>query len=90
MGGLCPVRVQVLLVFASLALSACGSAGSGGAGSDGGDSKRRSGSVSGSGCLTSAQVEAQVNKIASGFESSTAEVAKKQRAIRSVRARQCP
>lgn len=40
-------------------------------------------------CLTPDEVNARVNKIASGFETSDAEVAHKQQVIREVRARVC-
>jgi len=41
-------------------------------------------------CLTPAQVEQKVDKIASGVERSAAEVERKHQQIRNVRARECP
>jgi hypothetical protein len=69
-----------------LALAGCGEADENNRTRDAGG-----GASDGSGeCLSAAQVDARINEIASGFEGSDAEVARKQRKIRSVRAHECP
>lgn len=72
-----PKTASALAVLA-LALPACGGDGDN-ADAGGGDG----------GCLSAAEVERQVNKIAAGIEGSSAEVEAKQAEIREIRAQQC-
>jgi hypothetical protein len=78
----------VVVVATTLALAGCGD--DDGGSSDGSSGSGKSSGGSTSDCLTPAQVEHKVNEIASGFETSDAEVKQKQRQIREVRAQACP
>jgi len=83
------MRPPLLAFLAVLALSLAACGGSSSAPSQPSDSPASSSGSSSGGCLTPDQVDAKVNEIASGVETSDDQVAAKQQAIQAVRSRAC-
>jgi hypothetical protein len=80
-------RIVALLAAAAIATAGCSETGSdtsrgGSTTTDPSDDNPRD-------CLTADEVQAEIDKIAGGFESSQEEVEAKQRKIREIRAREC-